>query len=267
MAVICMTETRPQYGSGGKVTSESQAFLAELSGWYAQVPHELVMGKNPDALALYAFLDRLKEAYGSIRFLMAGTGLSQRRLQLARDYLVENGWLVVTRQGNNRRATDYLLPWRSNRRSVSPVDTQRITSEYDSVSPVNTQSEYPENIQSEPLTDVREKQQPLDPAAIPDWYKDLWSIDGFKNSLAVCKTWLDTKGYTEQQADTTATAVKGAWPGNPKRPYTDAWAVFRKWIASDRQWPRGTGNGRPTRPTGERSAADLKAAQARLEGG
>lgn len=238
---------------GGRVTSEPQRIVAELSRWFAQVPHDLVMAKNPDALALYAFLDRMRDSYGSIRFLMAGTGLSQRRLQTARDYLVNQEWLIVVREGTNRRATDYLLPWRKGK-SVLPVDTQRITSEYDSVSPVDTQSEYPENIPSEVPTAVGE-QQPLIPEDLPQWFQTLsrdsrWPRDNPRQYVQTMET-----NFPDINLDLEAHAAYEflqSKKGQEKKVLRGFWT----------RWLKNASNPRPSNGNGkrpERTAEELEA--------
>jgi len=111
-------------------------------------------------------------------------------------------------------------------------------------------------------TDI-EKQQPLDPSQIPDWYTDLWSIKGFKTSLTHCQDWMKKNAITLAKANATAAAVKGRWDS---KKYKDPWAVFRAWV--QRPDFQNAGNpassARPTRPPGDRTAAELKAQQERL---
>jgi len=118
----------------------------------------------------------------------------------------------------------------------------------------------------EPLqetSDERIRQQPLDPSQIPDWYTDLWSIKGFKTSLTHCQDWMKKNAITLAKANATAAAVKGRWDS---KKYKDPWAVFRAWV--QRPDFQNAGNpassARPTRPPGDRTAAELKAQQERL---
>ena len=100
-----------------------------------------------------------------------------------------------------------------------------------------------------------EKQAPLDPSVLPDWYGDLFSIPGFKKSIDECVAWLAKNSISEAKANQTAAAVKGRWPGSRSKPYTDAWAVFRNWVMR----PELPSNGRPTRAAADSSEDDLKA--------
>jgi len=76
-------------------------------------------------------------------------------------------------------------------------------------------------------------QQLLDRSGLPDWYVDLYSIEGFELKYAECQTWLDGKGISEAHANQTAASLRSQWPGQgPKgRPkWTDVWATFRTWV-------------------------------------
>jgi hypothetical protein len=135
---------------------------------------------------------------------------------------------------------------------VSDVDTPRLTSS-----------------QEEPLKEPLSKQLNIDaPESVeilPDWYSDLLSIRGFTWSLPHCQAWLTVKGFAESKANQTAAAVKGAWPGNPKKPYTDAWAVFRNWI--QRPEPSAPKNGKTQEFNKEYYQKEYDRLEARKRGG
>ena len=54
-----MSEERGEYQAGGRVTSAPQQAMAELSGYYAQIPAELVASRNANAVLLYGVIDRI----------------------------------------------------------------------------------------------------------------------------------------------------------------------------------------------------------------
>ena len=116
-----MSETLGTYNAGGHVTSAPQQAVAELSGYYAQIPAELIAAKNANAILLYGVIDRIAgkpDCFASLERLREDTGLSVRTIQRTRDWLVEQGFLVVVRQGSGHRATDYHIPFRSQRRGI-----------------------------------------------------------------------------------------------------------------------------------------------------
>ena len=199
-------------------------------------------------------------AYPTIKMLAQKTRLSERSIQRIIQHLEGENEVRIVRSTGRGRAHEYtvlmgkgdiLSPDRDDASLKGDTDGQeRVTSvaikgDTGGVSTVNTQ----------PSLQPLDIQAPLDPSVWPDWYSDLYSIKSFKKPLADCRAWLVKEHISEAQANVTAADVKGKWPGNPKRPYTDVWAVFRGWVKR----PPLPGNGRPSRPAGDRDTAELKA--------
>ena len=98
-----MSEEQGTYetGRGGRVTSEPQealAAVAEISGYYAVIPEELLYSGNMPAVLLYGILDRIARngnGFASQVTLSERTGLSKPRLKRARDWLVAEGWVEI----------------------------------------------------------------------------------------------------------------------------------------------------------------------------
>ena len=202
--------------------------------------------------------------YPTIAQLATKTRLSERSVQRIVQGLTARRVIRMTVRGRGRgNVNQYMIPvpWVKGD-DVSPLtsdadggmikgdisDTEKVTDtpiKGDTPATSNRYQPLLENEEKE-INKEKEKQQPLDPSILADWYLDLWAIPGFKKPIAECKAWLDKNDYTEDQATTTASSLKAAWPGNPKRPYTDAWAAFRTWIKRDRDRDRraSTGNRR-----------------------
>jgi hypothetical protein len=84
-----------------------------------------------------------------------------------------------------------------------------------------------------PETTLTETSPSIPKEVWPDYYSALYSIKGFKTSLEHTKAWLDRKGYSQQDAEITAQALKGKWPGPKKSPYTDPLATWQAWMNRD----------------------------------
>ena len=107
-----------QINSEPGVTSDAHAAIAEISGYYAIIPAELLYADNLPALVVYGVLDRIASrgnGYASIARLSQDTGMSAARVRRARNWLVDNGWVQILRHGDGRKATDYHLPFQSNK--------------------------------------------------------------------------------------------------------------------------------------------------------
>jgi len=238
----------PKEQTGWRVYSEAQSAIAEISGYYAIIPEELVYSHNLPALAVYAVLDRIAkhgDGFASMARLAQDTGMSQARVRRARDWLVEQDFIRIVRKGDGRLSTDYSLPFQTKQPRGTISDSPGVSPRIYQPEPLTKDNK------SEPLLDI--KQQPLDPTVWPEWYSDLYSLPGFKADLEHCRKWLADNNITEAQANQTAAALRGRWDG---KKYKDAWATFRNWV--QRPLPGGQQAARPSRQNGTRTADELK---------
>ncbi len=71
---------------------------------------------------------------------------------------------------------------------------------------------------------------------IPDGFIDLAAIEDpnpkfkpFTKTIEEYQAWLDSKGFGQQKADSTAASVRSKWGGQGWK-FVDVWAVFRSWM-------------------------------------
>lgn len=232
-----MSEDRSGYG---QVISEAQAAIAEISGYYAIIPEELLYCGNHSAVILYGVLDRIAskgEGYASLTKLAERAGMSQATIRRARNFLVDNGWIEVTRLGSGRMATDYSLPFQTNKRRGSKPDTPGVASET-----YLTETSKPES--NNPETNKENGHQPLlDLTVHPVWYGIANTVPRWTVKFADAEKWRVEAKVSEDLAELKAYALRDWWPRQPKkrREEGDPYATWQNWCRQDRdKAPDGT---------------------------
>jgi hypothetical protein len=84
------------------------------------------------------------------------------------------------------------------------------------------------------------------PDPLPDWYRDLHSIEGFQVTYRDAAAWNETNDVAGQHASATAAALRSWWPG-PGKGHKIAWATYRSWVQSGQR--KGRQNGTSQQPT------------------
>ena len=281
-----MTEQKAEYqtGKGGYVTSAPQQAMAELSGYYAMIPAELIKKGNANAMLLYAALDRVAgkpDCFATLQRLADDTGLSVRAVQYARDQLLDQGFLEIINRGTGHRATDYHLPFRSLRHRTpgmhpmyprdardAPDVTQGSTPTYprDAENDI-TRSYRRESLKEEPSileskSKISQNSQNQDPprrtendddqTLWPKWYANGYAVPGWRVSLERAEAWRVEANIPEALAEVKSYALRDWWERLPedsaRRKKGNPWLTFQNWCREARdQWItiNGGGDGKP----------------------
>ena len=250
-----MTESKGEYHTGGRVTSAPQQAVAELSGYYAMIPAELIASKNANAVLLYSVIDRIAgkpDCFASLERLCQDTGLSVNTVRKARDWLISEGFLEVVNQGTGHHATDYHLPFRSQRRGKAGV---QILIQTPSI-PINSCTPGIPQIDNqgiEPSIRATDKgENPRTPANdsaaatsfagdAPIWFSVLSTIEGFKTTFIHAQAWREKTGITEDLAERKAYALRDWWPRQPKkrRMGGDPYLTWTHWCREEKDRQHG----------------------------
>lgn len=240
-----MSETKGEYHAGGRVTSGPQQAVAELSGYYAMIPSELVSSRNANAILLYGVIDRIAgkpDCFASLERLCEETGLSVNTVRKARLWLISEGFLEVVNQGTGHRATDYHLPFRSQRRvqagGQTLIQTQSIPiksctpgisqSDNQGIEPIKRFPDKGQNPSSETFANATVSEGRTRSAKI----KEIRQPDALKLHERYDST-LGRELVDEQV--TLALAHKAA------RGYTDLHAYVNNWLRREAERPQGNG--------------------------
>jgi len=190
-----------------------------------------------------------------------------RTVQYALQELIKAGFVTRLQKGNQFRPTHYGLntqlvaltqpiagasysePATENTQPIAPTGE-----------PATSDKVNPQPDASEPATAVhsRNQEEPSEEPIReeePDWYATLRTLPRFSRSLALCQKWLDSKGISEDHAETTATSLKSKWPGPTRSPYRDAWATFQTWVKRPPLSNNNTGGQHGSQRTGQGTPA------------
>ena len=185
-------------------------------------------------LAIADFANDEGVAYPSIARLAAKTRVSERSVHYVLKSLKASGELEISEQAGPRGCNLFRVKPTSG---VQPDVMGGATQRKKGVQPIAPEPSLEPSL--EPSVSLIQGQNgseiaPLDAdrAVWPDWYSTLYAIPGFTISLAAANAWLTQAGISEGLAERKAYALKGSWPGNPKRPYRDPWATFQNWAKS-----------------------------------
>ena len=147
--------------------------------------------------------------------------------------------------------------------------SQRDTNDVSNVTPRPVALEEVEPSIESPEESSIETQQLLDPSTRPEWWGLGVTLKRWTIEYEVAHNWAHVDNdYSDEYLTRIMYRFRAWWGEKQIKAGRDAYASFQaavrdKW-GEDRQ---AVGTGRPTRPSGERSAAELKEAQARLGGG
>ena len=239
--------------TGGTVYSDTHRALAEISGYYAIIPEELLLSGNHSAIVLYGVLDRIAskgEGYASLPKLCERTHSSEATVRRARKFLVDGGWLIITSVGTGHLATDYWLPFQTTLGRGAKTDTP-------GVAPGAYQTE-PSNRDKVTKTKVYMDQPPLADDTWPEWFQTLsqdprWTGNnpgqyvreiekefvGVNLNLEAhgAYEWLQTKEGQKKKV------LRGFW---------------RNWLKNSLAGRQASGRGGPQRAPDNRTAAELR---------
>ena len=103
-----------------QASSAPQQALAEISGYYAIIPEDLIKAGKPSAVVLYGALDRIARAQKtdlqvSLSYLASYTNLSKQTVQNALLWLEQNTFIEIAHAGPGRTNNHYHLPFRQRR--------------------------------------------------------------------------------------------------------------------------------------------------------
>ena len=226
-----MSEPRSRYSTGGgSVTSAAQDAIAEISGYYAIIPAELIYSRQTAAIVLYGVLDRIAKygkGFAGFSQLCEATGFSESTIRRARKYLIEQGWLVIVKMGSGHLSTDYHLPFQMSRGRGVISDTPGVPSE--KPQPETLTREKPESLPEDIINPVSEDDANL---VWPEWYAILYALPNFKTSLSDAEKWLSEKGVNVGLAEKKAYALRAWWHPKQHRDRS-VWATFQAWCRAD----------------------------------
>lgn len=239
------------------ITSEPQRALAELSAYYAQIPEDLLASGKPSAVVVYGILDRIAHegtGWTSIEAIAQRTNLSTRTVQSARAWLIATGWVTLLHQGRSGRASEYLLPWRSNHHAkiAQSAEIASSTCKIDMLQDAQI-AHYPEPLTEPKIIEPRDTERkrdfsesevpPQNQELWPEWYAIGFSVPGWKVSLETAEAWRVKEGISVELAKLKSYALRDWWSRLPtkgkRKTQGNPYYTWQHWCQRDKTVEQG----------------------------